>query len=108
LLKRIYTQNARIGRFVGIISLYRETSQSSFMKRIHEGKKLNKFALDQLEIFRDVLAVVHPKCVVVSNAFGSDIVREHLKDKLEWDDERRFHWYQTNGEKVPMFFLIYA
>lgn len=84
--------------------LYRETSQTSFMKRIHEGKKLNKFALDQLEIFRDVLAAVHPKCVVVSNAFGSQIVREYLKDKLEWDDKRGFHWYQRNGEKVPMFF----
>lgn len=84
--------------------LYRETSQTNFMQRIHEGRKLNQFAKDQLAIFREALTNVSPKCVVVTNAFGSELVRDYLADKFEWDEERGFHWYQMNGKKVPMFF----
>lgn len=84
--------------------LYRETSQTNFMKRIIENGKLNQFALDQLALFKTTLLAVNPKCVVVSNAFGSEIVREYLKTDLQWDEEKGFHWF-TNGDiKVPMFF----
>lgn len=84
--------------------LYRETSQTNFMKRIHEGKQLNQFALDQLAIFKETMHSINPKCVVVSNAFGSQILRDYLKEDLIWDEKKGFHWYIGNGDKVPMFF----
>ncbi|MEY3784344.1 MAG: hypothetical protein RLZZ230_666 [Candidatus Parcubacteria bacterium] len=43
--------------------LYRETSQTSFMKRIHDKGKLNEFALDQLAVFKEALHTVNPKCM---------------------------------------------
>ena len=84
--------------------LYRETSQTNFMKRIHDGKRLNDFALDQLAIFKETLNSINPKCIVVSNAFGSQIVREYLSDELVWDDKKGFHWYTGSESKVPIFF----
>lgn len=84
--------------------LYRETSQTSFMNRIMENGKLNQFALDQLAIFKDALAAVNPKCIVVSNAFGSEIVREYLKADIQWDEKRGFHWFTQGDVKVPIFF----
>ncbi len=84
--------------------LYRETSQTSFMNRIMENGKLNQFALDQLAIFKDALITVKPKCVVVSNATGSEIVREYFKSDLQWDEKRGFHWFTLDDVKVPMFF----
>ncbi len=69
-----------------------------------ENGKLNQFALDQLTIFKDALLAVKPKCVVVSNAFGSEIVREYLKSDLQWDEKRGFHWFTQGNVKVPMFF----
>lgn len=84
--------------------LYRETSQSNFMKRIHEGPNLNQFAHDQLAIFYDVLKAVRPRCIVVSNAFGSELIRKEYADFLKWDEKRGFHRIQLNGEKVPIFF----
>ena len=84
--------------------LYKETSQADFMKRIHEGKKLNQFALDQIALFEEVLVQAEPRCIVVTNAFGSELLREHIKDDLVWDGERGFHWFTRSGKKVPMFF----
>lgn len=84
--------------------LYRETSQTSFMNRIIENGKLNQFALDQLAIFKDALVAVNPKCVVVSNATGSEILREYLKSDLKWDEKRGFHWFTPGNVKVPIFF----
>lgn len=84
--------------------LYRETSQTDFMKRIHDGKKLNQFAYDQLAIFKQTLIAVKPKCIVVSNAFGSQIVREYLSEDLAWNEKRGFHILMLNGNKVPIFF----
>lgn len=81
--------------------LYRETSQSSFMQRIHDGKELNQFALDQLAVFEDALAQVQPKCIVVSNAFGSELFRSQFADDLKWDDDRGFHWFKNS---TPIFF----
>jgi hypothetical protein len=84
--------------------LYRETSQTSFMNRIMENGKLNQFALDQLAIFKDALVAVNPRCVVVSNAFGSEIVRKYLKENIQWDEKKGFHWFKSGDIKVPMFF----
>lgn len=42
--------------------------------------------------------------LVVSDAFGSEIVREYLKSDLQWDEKRGFHWFTQGEIKVPMFF----
>jgi hypothetical protein len=74
------------------------------MNRIMENGKLNHFALDQLAIFKDALIAVKPKCVVVSNAFGSEIVRKYFKENIQWDEEKGFHWFKSGDIKVPIFF----
>lgn len=84
--------------------LYRETSQTSFTNRIMENGELNQFALDQLSIFKDALIAVKPKCIVVSNAFGSEIVRKYLMEDITWDEKKGFHWFKSGDLKVPMFF----
>lgn len=84
--------------------LYKETAQNSFMARITDKGKLNEFALDQITLFEEVLAKIEPRCVVVTNAFGSDLLRKHIKNDLAWDEERGFHWFTKSGKKIPMFF----
>jgi hypothetical protein len=84
--------------------LYKETSQTDFMERIRDGKKLNQFALDQIALFEEILVEIEPRCVIVSNAFGSELLRAHIKDDLLWDENRGFHWFTRGGKKIPMFF----
>lgn len=84
--------------------LYRETAQNKFVTRITNGMKLNQFALDQIAIFEEMLIAIKPKCIVVNNAFGSDLFRVYTKDNLEWDNRRGFHWYTKDGAKIPIFF----
>ena len=84
--------------------LYRETNQSSFMKRILEKGELNQFGLDQLSIFRYVLKITSPRTIVVTNAFGSETFRKHFADDLVWDKKRGHHWFSGGDKKVPIFF----
>jgi hypothetical protein len=74
------------------------------MKRILEKGELNQFGLDQLPIFRDALKAIVPRAIVVTNAFGSEIVRKHFADDLVWDEERGHHWFSGGDKKVPIFF----
>ncbi|MEY3784343.1 MAG: hypothetical protein RLZZ230_665 [Candidatus Parcubacteria bacterium] len=41
---------------------------------------------------------------VVSNAFGSQVVRDYLKEDLVWDKKKGFHCYTGMEKKVPVFF----
>jgi len=84
--------------------LYKETAQNNFVARIMDGTKLNQFALDQIVIFEEILTTIKPKCIVVINAFGSELFRTYAKDHLEWDEEHGFHWYTKNGVRTPIFF----
>lgn len=84
--------------------LYKETSQSDFKRRIMNGDKLNEFALDQIALFEEVLVTINPKCIIVANAFGSQLLREHIKSDLEWDISRGFHWFSKGDKKIPIFF----
>ncbi|MCX6738894.1 MAG: hypothetical protein NT098_02445 [Candidatus Parcubacteria bacterium] len=84
--------------------LYKETAQNSFVTRITDKGKLNEFAIDQISLFEEVLVKIEPLCVVVTNAFASEILRDHIKDDLIWDEERGFHWFTKPGKKIPMFF----
>lgn len=86
--------------------LYKETAQNSFMARITDKRKLNEFALDQFALFEEILTKIEPHCVVVTNAFGSEILRKHIKNDLTWDEERGFHWFTKPGKKIPMFFSL--
>jgi hypothetical protein len=84
--------------------LYKETSQSSFMNRVRSKGKLNEFGMDQVKLFEEILVQTEPRCVVVTNATASEILREYIKDDLSWDTERGFHWFTRGGKKIPMFF----
>lgn len=84
--------------------LYKETSQSSFMNRVRSKGKLNEFGMDQIKLFEEILVQTEPRCVVVTNATASEILREYIKDDLSWDAGRGFHWFTRGGKKIPMFF----
>lgn len=84
--------------------LYKETSQSDFMNRVRSKGKLNEFGMDQIKLFEEILVQIEPRCVVVTNATASEILREYIKDDLSWDAERGFHWFTRGGKKIPMFF----
>lgn len=84
--------------------LYKETSQSSFMNRVRSKGKLNEFGMDQIKLFEEILVQIEPRCVVVTNATASEILREYIQDDLSWDAERGFHWFTRGGKKIPMFF----
>ena len=84
--------------------LYKETAQNRFVTRITDKGKLNEFAIDQISLFEDALAKIEPLCVVVTNAFASEILRKHIKDELTWGEERGFHWFTKSGKKIPIFF----
>lgn len=84
--------------------LYKETSQTDFINRVRSRGVLNEFGMDQIKLFEDILVTTKPRCVVVTNATGSEILREHIKDDLLWDQERGFHWFIGGGQRIPMFF----
>lgn len=84
--------------------LYKETSQTSFLSRIRDKGMLNEFGMDQIKLFEEILVEVEPRCVVVTNATGSEILREYIKDDLLWDENRGFHWFIRGDKKIPMFF----
>jgi len=84
--------------------LYKETSQSSFTNRIMDGTKLNQFALDQLALFEEGLIQIEPQCVIITNAFGSELLRNYLKNHLVWDEDKGFHWLTKGKKKIPIFF----
>jgi len=86
--------------------LYRQTSQKEFKKLIFEKGKMNKFGLDQIDIFKKVIKASQPKIIVVVNAFASDIIRdEFIKLITDFDRKRGFHWLSLdNKRKIPIFF----
>ncbi|MCK5059663.1 MAG: hypothetical protein KAR00_00770 [Candidatus Pacebacteria bacterium] len=84
--------------------LYKETSQTNFMDSVRNKGVLNEFGMDQIKLFKDILVQIKPRCVVVSNATGSEILREYINNDLSWDEERGFHWFTKGGKKIPMFF----
>lgn len=84
--------------------LYKETSQSDFMNRVRSKGKLNEFGMDQIMLFEEILVQIRPRCVVVTNATASEILREYIQDDLSWDSERGFHWFTRGGKKIPIFF----
>lgn len=84
--------------------LYKETSQSDFMNRVRSKGVLNEFGMDQIKLFEEILVQIEPRCVVVTNATASEILREYIKNDLSWDAEHGFHWFTRGGKKIPMFF----
>ena len=84
--------------------LYKETSQKDFIERIRNGKELNQFALDQITLFEEILVEIDPRCIVVSNAFASELLREYIKNDLSWDENRGFRWFTKESKKIPVFF----
>ena len=84
--------------------LYKETSQNNFMSRVRNNGVLNEFGMDQIRLFEDILVQIEPKCVVVTNATGSEILREYIKNDLSWDTERGFHWFMRDSKKIPVLF----
>lgn len=108
--KLLFARPVEIAKEVGLdwqhidLFLYKETSQTDFKKRIMDGDSLNEFALEQIALFEEVLLAIEPKCIVVANAFGYELLRVHIKDDLSWDDARGFHWFSKGGRKIPIFF----
>lgn len=86
--------------------VYRHTKQKEFLPFVREGKKktLNEFGRDQIEVFLEVLKSVRPSVIVVANASASKIVEGQFKGDIAWDDERGFHWFSLNGNRIPIFF----
>ncbi len=108
--KLFFARPVEIAKEVGLdwqhidLFLYKETSQSDFTKRIMCGGSLNEFALEQIALFEEALLMIEPKCIIIANAFGSELLREHIKNDLLWDKERGFHWFTKGGRKIPMLF----
>lgn len=108
--KKFFGPPDKIAKEVGLgwqhidLFLYKETSQTKFKKRILSKGMLNAFALDQIALFEEVLEVINPQCVIVANALGSELLRKYIKNDLEWDASRGFHWFTRGGKRIPMFF----
>lgn len=84
--------------------LYRETNQSSFESRIFNKGKLNDFAKDQLDLFKEVVGRIGPKAIVINNAKGSKIVLDYFKDDLTFDEASGYHLLNIGDQKTPTFF----
>jgi len=108
--KSYFARPVELAKEVGLdwqhidIFLYKETSQTDFKKLITNGDTFNEFANEQISLFEEVLITINPKCIIVSNAFGSELLREHIKNDLVWDESRGFHWFTRGNKKIPIFF----
>lgn len=101
---RDIAQKVRLEREHIDLFLYRETNQSSFESRILSKGKLNDFAKDRLNLFRQVVEGINPKGIVINNARGSKIVLDYFKDDLAYDSETGCHLLTTKSGKIPVFF----
>ncbi|MEK7089151.1 MAG: hypothetical protein AAB913_03415 [Patescibacteria group bacterium] len=88
--------------------LYRETRQEDFKKSIFKNGKdgeINKFGLDQVDIFKKIISLVQPKIIIVANALASDIIRDQFKNLIsDFDNKKGFYWLLQDNQKVPIFF----
>ncbi len=99
-----------IAKIVGLswehidLFLYRDTKQKKFTSRIIEKGKLNAFGTAQLNFFKEILNTIKPRCIVIANAFGSEVIQGYFGKNISWDEGNGFHWFGIDGKKVPIFF----
>jgi hypothetical protein len=84
--------------------VYKQTDQGDFLKLIHDKSKLNQFAHDQLEIFKEVLETSDPKVVVVSNAFASKTIKKYFEESIVYNHEHGYHILHIGSKAIPIFF----
>lgn len=85
--------------------LYRQTNQADFKMHIFENGKINKFGIDQIDLFKKIVSYIQPKVIVVANAFASQTIKEQLKDLIKpFDEEKGVNFFIINNKKVPIFF----
>lgn len=60
------------------IFLVRNTNQKEMLSGLFNGKKLNQFAIEQLDLFKQMIDKVQPKKIVVLNASASNIFNQYI------------------------------
>lgn len=85
---------------------FRETNQKESKKRIVRKKKLNNFALSQLQIVIEIINKINPKAIIVGNAFASDIINECGLFKINKNkfDINGYDILETNHNTIPIIF----
>ena len=62
----------------------------SIFKNGKDGE-INKFGLDQVDIFKKIISLVQPKIIIVANALASDIIRDQFKNLIsDFDNKKGF------------------
>lgn len=108
--KRYFKRMDDISKTLGIpwhhidTFLYRQTDQQDFLKLIHNKSKLNQFAHDQLEIFKEVLETSDPRVIVVSNAFASKTIKKYFGESIVYNHEHGYHILHIGSKAIPIFF----
>jgi hypothetical protein len=88
----------------------RHTKQSEAVAALRlkeEAGLLSSFVREQIELTFSLITELSPPAVVIVNAFGSSIVKQHLTKKISnfaLDNETGFYWVLLNGRRVPFFF----
>ncbi len=90
---------------------FRETNQGETKKRIgypnnKEKSILNKFALAQLDILKEIIIGINPKVIVVVNAFASDIINDYGLFKIN-KNEFEMEGYdilEIDNKNIPIIF----
>ena len=83
---------------------WRQTSQKDFKKLIladTKSKSLNNFGKSQLEISSAIIEDASPRCIVVANAFASDIYKDHFS--LEFSNKEGCYKQEIAGKTIPVF-----
>jgi hypothetical protein len=88
----------------------RHTKQSEVVAALRlkeEAGLSSSFVREQIELTFSLIVELNPPTVVVVNAFGSSIMKQHLTKqtpKFALDNETGFYWVTLNGRRVPFFF----
>ena len=82
---------------------YRETSQEKVKTLIlKQDETLNDFGRSQFELAQRIVALAHPKIILVANAFAAKIYKHELG--LKRHDEEGLYWITLGSQRVPVFF----
>lgn len=88
----------------------RERNQSKVMKFLKSNSVWTDFAKDQWKVFYKALNQIMPVCVVVANAFASDLISNYESEadglepkfQIESSTDRGYGTITLNGRAVPL------
>jgi hypothetical protein len=84
---------------------FRKTKQKEFTKLVYDNKNeiLTDFGRNQLELSKKLVIGMHPRVIVVANAFASRLFAKEYNLDNKWDEQGGYYISEFGGRNIPVF-----